>query len=108
MPAYYLFDNVEVIDPDGLARYAQAVAPLVAAYGGRYLAVAADPEVVEGSPGLTSVVLIEFPDLAAARNWYASAEYQPLKALRHRSARNNAVLFVGTDLSTAAPADNLG
>ena len=54
-------DNVEVIDPAGLARYAAAAAPSVAAHGGRYLAVAATPEVVEGDPTLYSAVLIEFP-----------------------------------------------
>jgi hypothetical protein len=30
----------------------------------------------------------------------------PLKAMRRRSARNNAALFVGTDLSAVAPADD--
>jgi uncharacterized protein (DUF1330 family) len=95
--AYFLFDNVEVIDPAGLARYAAAVAPTVAAHGGRYLAVAATPEAVEGDPTLNSAVLIEFPDLESARAWYGSPEYQPLKALRHRYARNTAVLFDGID-----------
>jgi uncharacterized protein (DUF1330 family) len=95
VPAYFLFDNVEVIDPAGLARYAAAAAPTVAAHGGRYLAVAATPEAVEGDPMLNSAVLIEFPDLASAKAWYGSPDYQPLKALRHRSARNTAVLFDG-------------
>lgn len=97
MPAYFLFDNVEVVDAEGLTRYATAAAATVADHGGRYLAVAATPEIVEGEPVLTSAVLIEFPDLAAARGWYDSTEYQPLKTLRRRSARNTAALFVGLD-----------
>jgi uncharacterized protein (DUF1330 family) len=48
---------------------------------------------VEGDPGLRSVVLIEFPDADSARAWYESAAYQPLKAIRHRAVRNNAVLI---------------
>jgi uncharacterized protein (DUF1330 family) len=95
MSAYFLFDNVEVTDPDGLARYAEGAARTVADYGGRYLAVASDPDVVEGDPVLTAPVLIEFPNLGVARAWYDSAEYQPLKELRHRSVRNTAVLFAG-------------
>jgi uncharacterized protein (DUF1330 family) len=95
MPAYLLFDNVEVTDPDALARYAEQVAPLVAEYGGRYVATAAAPEVLEEDPGLTSVVLIEFPDADSARAWYDSPAYQPLKALRHRAVRNTAVLING-------------
>jgi uncharacterized protein (DUF1330 family) len=95
MAAYYLFDNVEVSDPEALARYFPQAAKLVAEHGGRYLAVDAVPEVVEGDPGLTSVVLLEFPDAETARAWYESDEYRPVRAIRHSAARNNAVLLEG-------------
>jgi uncharacterized protein (DUF1330 family) len=95
MAAYYLFDNVEVRDPEALARYFPQAAKLVAEHGGRYLAVDAVPEVVEGDAGLTSVVLMEFPDADSARAWYESDAYRPVRAIRHRAARNNAVLIDG-------------
>jgi uncharacterized protein (DUF1330 family) len=95
MAAYVLFDNVEVTDPAALARYFPQAAKLVAEHGGRYIAVDAVPEVVEGDPDLTSLVLVEFPDVESFRAWYDSPEYSPLKAIRHGAARNNAVLFVG-------------
>jgi uncharacterized protein (DUF1330 family) len=41
--------------------------------------VDAAPEVVEGDPGLRSVVLMEFPDGDRARAWYESPAYRPLK-----------------------------
>jgi uncharacterized protein (DUF1330 family) len=93
MPAYFLFDNVEIHDREALAGYAQQASTLVAEHGGRYLAAAVTPEVVEGDPGLTSVVLIEFPDADSARAWYDSPAYAPLKALRQRAVSNNAVLI---------------
>jgi uncharacterized protein (DUF1330 family) len=77
MAAYFLFDNVEVMDPAALARYAEQAGKLVAEHGGRYLAAAVAPEIVEGDPGLTSVVLIEFPDGDSARAWYDSPDYRP-------------------------------
>lgn len=95
MAAYYLFDNVEVRDPEALARYFPQAAKLVAEHGGRYLAVDAVPEVVEGDAGLTSVVLMEFPDADSARAWYESDAYRPVRAIRHRAALNNAVLIDG-------------
>jgi uncharacterized protein (DUF1330 family) len=95
MAAYFLFDNVEVSDPAALAGYAREAFKIVAAHGGRYVAVDAIPEVVEGDPGLRSIVLMEFPDVASARGWYDAPEYQPLKAIRHGAVRNNAVLFAG-------------
>ena len=95
MAAYFLFDNVEVSDPEALARYFPQAAKLVSEHGGRYLAVDAVPEVVEGDPGLRSVVLMEFPDADSARAWYESSAYRPLRAIRHGAARNNAVLIEG-------------
>lgn len=95
MAAYFLFDNVEVSDPAALADYAKEAAKIVAEHGGRYLAMDVAPEVVEGDPGLRSVVLMEFPDADSARAWYESPAYQPLKAIRHRAVRNNAVLIAG-------------
>jgi uncharacterized protein (DUF1330 family) len=95
MAAYFLFDNVEVRDPAALARYAEQVGPVVADHGGRYLTANVAPEVVEGDPGLRSVVLMEFPDADSARAWYESPAYRPLKAIRQRAVRNNAVLIEG-------------
>src|SRR5689334_21779336 len=85
MPAYVLFDNLEVTDPGALAEYFPQAAKIVAAHGGRYLAVDAVPEVMEGDPGLKSLVLMEFPDVESVRAWYDSPEYSPLKAIRHRA-----------------------
>jgi uncharacterized protein (DUF1330 family) len=95
MAAYYLFDNLEISDPDALAAYAKEAAKIVAEHGGRYVAVDVIPEVVEGDPGLRQVVLMEFPDVESARAWYEAPEYQPLKAIRHSAVRNNAVLIAG-------------
>lgn len=97
MTAYFIFDNVEVTDAAGLARYASMAPQTVADHGGRYLAVASTPDVVEGDPGLTSVVIIEFPDVRTARAWYDSPAYQSLKELRQRSVRNNGVIIAGID-----------
>jgi uncharacterized protein (DUF1330 family) len=95
MPAYFLFDNVEVSDPAALATYAKGAAKTVSDHGGQYIAIDHAPEAVEGDPGLTSVVLIEFPDVERARAWYDSPAYQPLKEIRHGAVRNNAVLISG-------------
>lgn len=95
MPAYALFDNVRVVDPDGLEEYRTRVKPLVERHGGRYVVVGGDMEIVEGDPGLTFPVLIEFPDLDAARAWYESEEYRPLLELRKRSVEGTAVFLEG-------------
>jgi uncharacterized protein (DUF1330 family) len=93
MSAYCLFDNIEVRDPAKLADYADRVLDVVQAHGGRYLAVGGRVDRVEGEWSLVFPVLIEFPDMEAARRWYDAPEYQELKALRQEAATSNAVFF---------------
>jgi len=94
MAAYLLAKIEEVSDAAGFGQYREQVAPLVAQYGGRYLAVGAAEE-KEGHWGAGTDVLIEFPSLERARAWYDCAEYRPLKELRQRSARVNLAFLDG-------------
>lgn len=41
----------------------------------------------------TFPVMIEFPSLERARQWYDSPEYRPFKALRKAAGTYNAVFF---------------
>jgi len=60
-------------------------------YGGKWLALDAQVEVLEGAwPG--SAVLMEFPDIASAKNWYNSPEYQKILHLRTGSAISDLIL----------------
>lgn len=93
MSAYALFDNRTVSDAGKLAEYSARVRQVVEMYGGRYLAVGGQVDVVEGERSLTYPVLIEFPDLAAAHRWYDAPEYRELKALRHAASRADAIFF---------------
>lgn len=100
MGAYALFDNRSVEDEAGLEEYRSKVKAVVERYGGRYVVVGGDWETLEGRRSLTFPVLIEFPDAAAARAWYHSDDYRPLRDLRQRSATVDAVLM-STDDPTA-------
>ena len=93
MSAFFLFDNIEVRDPEKLAEYASKAAPLVARYGGRYRSVGGATTVVEGSWTPVYPVIIEFGSAAAAMAWYESADYAPLKQLRKAAVDCNGVLI---------------
>lgn len=95
MSAYVLFDNLAVTDPAALERYKQQVAPLVAQFGGRYVALGGPAEVVEGTWSYSYPVMIEFPTAAQARAWYHSDAYRPLKALRQSAVECNGVIIDG-------------
>ncbi len=95
MPAYCLFDNLEVLDPVALEAYKTAVAPIVERHGGRYVVLGGPAEGLEGDFPLTFPILIEFSDLAAAKAWYGSEEYAPYKALRLKATRSTGVMLTG-------------
>ncbi|MDX3094844.1 DUF1330 domain-containing protein [Streptomyces sp. ME01-24h] len=70
--------------------YLEQVEATVAPYGGKWLAQG-DVDVVEGAwPG--AVVLMEFPDRAAADRWYNSPEYQAILPLRTNNAISDIIL----------------
>jgi uncharacterized protein (DUF1330 family) len=92
---------------DGLA-YLEQVEATVAPYGGRWLAIDAQVQVVEGAwPG--SVVLMEFPDMASAKKWYDSADYQKLLPQRTTHSISDLILVdgVGPGFTTAGYAERI-
>ena len=94
MPAYIIV-NIEVTDSQGFERYRAAVPPVIAAHGGRYLVRGGELHVMEGVPGWKRLVVLEFPSLAAARAFYASADYAPLLALRLATTNSEMVMVEG-------------
>jgi uncharacterized protein (DUF1330 family) len=83
LPAYVI-SEVEVLDEQAADRYRELAAASIAQYGGRYLARGAIADVVEGAPTTRRLVVVEFPSMQRAREWYASSAYA--QALAYRAA----------------------
>ena len=94
MPAYVVVE-IEIEDPKRYEAYKQLAPPAIAAYGGRYLARGGRTAVLEGSWSPQRLVILEFPSLARAQEWWASPEYAPAKALRQSCARTEMLVLEG-------------
>ena len=94
MPAYIVVET-DIHDPEQYELYKQATPAAVAAYGGRFVVRGGELAVLEGDWHPKRLVLLEFPDLDAARRFYASPEYQAAKRLREGAASLNMVAFEG-------------
>jgi uncharacterized protein (DUF1330 family) len=94
MSAYVIVD-IMVRDRETYERYKQLAAPTVAAYGGHYVVRGGATETLEGSWKPARLVVLEFPDAAAGRAWWASPEYAPAKALRQSCADTQMLVVDG-------------
>jgi uncharacterized protein (DUF1330 family) len=90
--AAYIVSRVLITDAAAMARYMAEAPATVAAFGGRYLVRGNDVHALEGTWDHERMVVVEFPDKAAARAWYESDAYRPLRDLRQRSAET-VILF---------------
>jgi len=85
MPAYVIVET-DIRDPEQYERYKAASPRSVAAGGGRFVARGGELAVLEGDWRPSRLVILEFPDLEAAKRWYESDDYQQVKALREGAA----------------------
>lgn len=95
MPAYVIADVRDAHDQDALAEYRRRNTDAVANHGGRFLIRGGASELLEGDWPTQRIVLMEFPDADAARAWWESEEYAPLKQMRRDASDTNILLVEG-------------
>ncbi|MFG2827953.1 DUF1330 domain-containing protein [Streptomyces sp. NPDC048434] len=106
----YLINHLRI--PGGVPNeqglsYLEQVEETVKAYGGKWLAQG-EAQVVEGAwPGLA--VLLEFPGMTEAQNWYDSPEYRKILPLRANNAISDLIFVdgVGPDFTVAGFAQQI-
>ena len=94
MPGYVIIEN-HVVDPEEYAAYRERAPATLAAYGGRYLVRGGAHEAIEGDWDPERIVVLEFPSVERAREWYRSPEYREIAPMRQRAAPSKIVLVQG-------------
>ena len=89
----YLVANVTVLDAEKMEAYATAAGPTLTQYGGEFVLDGQLTATLSGSWNAPGVAIVRFPDLEAARTWYASPEYQALAPMRSSAAEMDIALF---------------
>ena len=90
MPAILIAD-IEVHDPQQYTAYREANPDVVNQFGGRYLSVGGEVQVLEGDWHPRRTVIIEFPDMQALNAFYESEAYAALRPIRWASADSRIV-----------------
>jgi uncharacterized protein (DUF1330 family) len=101
MAAYFVCTML-IHDRETYLKYTALTPATVARHRGRFLTRGDTVETVEGAPFTERLVLIEFPDKAAAQAWYSDPAYQDASKFRKAASTGRMWLQEGRG-ETAAP-----
>ena len=93
--AAYIIVDVEIHDPVQYEDYKKLTPISLAKYQGKFIVRGGKTESLEGGWDPQRIVVLEFPNAELAKGWWASEEYAPAKALRHRTAKSKMILVEG-------------
>lgn len=95
MPTYALARLIVTRLGPELFEYLRQIDATLTPFGGRYLVHGAPIERLEGDWPLGDLIILVFPDRAAAQTWYASPAYQAIKPLRTGSTEGDVIFVEG-------------
>jgi uncharacterized protein (DUF1330 family) len=93
--AYMIVDITAIHNEGAYADYRSQVTPGLEDAGGQYLVRGGRVDVLEGNWRPGRLVVVRFATMEAARGWWSSQEYEPLKNQRQLSTATNMVLVQG-------------
>lgn len=93
--AAYIIAQINVTDPAKYQEYAKLAGPATLKYGGRFLVRGGAKSVLEGEVPYQRIVVTEFPDVEAAKRFYASPEYQAAREKRIGAADFSMMVIEG-------------
>jgi len=94
MSAYVIVD-VEIHNHEDYEEYKKLTPASIAAYDGSFKVRGGATEVLEGDWNPGRIVVLEFPNVERAKQWWSSSEYALAKSIRQRSAKTKMILVDG-------------
>ena len=96
MPAYVIVLMEEISDPSALDEYRRLALPALAEREVAFRIRRGEFEVREGDD-IQSVVMLEFPTMEAAKDWYDSPEYQEALKARRKGVKCHVIMAQGAE-----------
>jgi uncharacterized protein (DUF1330 family) len=91
----YVISEVKFLDGALVDQYRPLAAASIDRYGGRYVVRGGPVDCVEGTRDPErAFVVVEFPDMARAKEWYASPDYAEALEVRRAGALERTLVFV--------------
>jgi len=93
--AGYIIVDVNITDPVEYEDYKKLTPGSIAAFNGKFIVRGGQTEILEGDWQPGRIVVLEFPTLAIAKEWWASDEYGIAKLIRQRAATTKMIAVEG-------------
>jgi uncharacterized protein (DUF1330 family) len=93
--AAYFIARVKVTDHEQYKQYLKAVPAVIKKYGGEAVARSEECISLEVPEEIRRIILIEFPSVEKAREFYNSQEYTEVKKLRANAADGEIIVVEG-------------
>lgn len=93
--AAYMIARIDVTDPERMGDYLKHTPRILDRFGGRFIVRGADVETLEGPEETQRVVVIEFPSVQSARDFYNSDEYGLAMAIRKEASNGQFIIVDG-------------
>lgn len=91
----YVVVQVKVHNPTAYEEYKKGVPATLALYDGKFLVRGGKIETLEGDWMPERFVILEFPTVERAKEWYASPEYTAILGIRHQNSDGQIIVVQG-------------
>lgn len=93
--AAYIVVQVNVHDPIAYEEYRKEVPATLARYDGKFIVRGGKVETLEGDWMPQRFVMLEFPTVERAKEWWSSPEYRAIVNIRYRNADSQMIVVQG-------------
>jgi uncharacterized protein (DUF1330 family) len=94
MPAYVIVE-VTITDEALYEEYKKLTPAAIAAFDGKFIVRGGQSESLEGEWNPKRIVVLEFPNVERAKEWWNSEQYGKAKAIRHQAGITKMLVVAG-------------
>ena len=91
----YIIARVEIKDRDQFRDYIPVTPSIIEKYRGSVIALSEEPHTLEGPDETRRIVILQFPGVEKAKEFYHSPEYREARKLREGAAVGELILIDG-------------
>ena len=96
--AAYIIVDVKINDPIEYEEYKKLTPGSLMPFEGKFVVRGGLTETLEGEWKPERIVVLEFPTVALAKEWWSSTEYAGAKRIRQRTAHTKMIVVEGVNI----------